>query len=419
MSVARAVPAAAVSAPREHEAEWQIADTIGNNLRGLLEGGHSLSELTAVLDEAERELGAIRDKLARKANPVLEKAIFDLMNDCSEWRSHLCPDKPPEDRVNWEEVCRHEGVPLVAGSNRNRKRDYAILAPMVVGKARISQVLCKAEGATPTISEADFNSLLEVDPWDGEHFIAENYVLVVPPEVFKRATGPDYHLNSQGNLVRPPVLRIDERGVLALPPQRSPGDASRVVSIPFGLRNLTVLCKNPLKRTHMPVFAFSKGPGDEDGVLGTYDSQVSRGLREESRIWLMRKQGVNGSSFKYADQVETLRAQRFTTTPTSIRALSNAVEILESGQCPDVHSDRFARTDHYSHHSHAGIGSDHEAFMAMGNFKRKEGVQIRSFHKPGYYADEYSRLPTGQLMRSSVFKFYPDYVVPGRPLKNN
>jgi hypothetical protein len=194
---------------------------------------------------------------------------------------------------------------------------------MTLGTARIDPTLGEVIGPIPCIHETVFKILGTPDPFQEGKLIKETYMLVVFPSHIKRTAGfqTPLDLDSQGNLIKVFADQIQhgKELVISLTP-----------------KNIRVLTYYPLssypREKDENIVVFNKVGFNEADNNPIFDHCSN--ISDKTRVYLMRR-CVIGKNLPYAEQEELVKKFGFDVTPTCVRMLSNAVEILTSGTCPD------------------------------------------------------------------------------------
>jgi hypothetical protein len=220
-----------------------------------------------------------------------------------------------KDQGFWIRLSEQQGIPLVAGKDRDRKADFQALYPITLSGARISRILGKVLGEIPCISEEVFNKLNTKDPFEEKKLMKDTWVFVVVPAYVERTVSPrtPLGLNDEGNLVEIPKHRIQKGSKL---------------KIPLSLKNIEVLCFYLLRgKKNKPVFhkLANKRVFEQCGASS-----------DKTSVYFMRRWIVEESrSLPYAEQEELVGRFKFGVTSMRVRALFDAITILESKTCPD------------------------------------------------------------------------------------
>jgi hypothetical protein len=254
----------------------------------------------------------------------------------------------------WNEACKNqeiwigvtirEGIPFVEGQGRDRRADLQVLYPMTISGKRSGGFLGKMIGQIPFISEVFLNVLNAPDPFEEDKLIKDTFVFIVDFPQIERTVDEEtpLDLDEQGNLIELDADQVQKQ-------------TGKVLLIPNMPKNLRVLCSHPLKgKENMPVF--SKYSSDE------VFNQCSVSSNKVSVYFMRRCVADETRDMDYPGEEKFVNKRGFDVTPFRVRALFDAVEILESGTCPDSGKPRYtyARcsdivrfgTDEY----HAGIG---------------------------------------------------------------
>jgi hypothetical protein len=273
-----------------------------------------------------------------------------------------------QSEVIWRNAFEKEGIPVVDGKKRDYKKDLKILYPITISGRRISRVFGEMLGRVPPISEKWFNKLQEEDPFEKGQFIRENYVFVVLPSLITRTVDqetPLALLNESKNLIELPKLE-DWPSISAELATAGKLD----LTISFSLKNLQTLCSYPLRgKENMPVF-------NEDFMNGVFDQ--CNPSPDQVRVYFMRKCIVEQSKDRsYPDQKRLVEDQGFEVTSLKVRALFDAIMILESGTCPDNKNSlqsTFARTSD-TVNTNYGVGLQ----VIIGSFAQGVGVNVMGY----------------------------------------
>lgn len=226
----------------------------------------------------------------------------------------------------WIQVSEKEGIPLVAGNERNRRNDFRILYPITISGRMIGELFGKVIGRVPPISEYWFDKFAKnmADPYETTKLFKDNFVVLVDPSLIERAVDKETPLD------------IDESGNL----KEVAPDAvlEQTLTIPFSLRNLHLLSKYPLKgKEHLPVFG-----NDSEGEF----FELSTSYPKQIGVRIMRRSILNESRYKDFDRrkdfdekdalVEQLApGQGFEVESLRRRSLFNAILILNTGASPE------------------------------------------------------------------------------------
>ena len=218
--------------------------------------------------------------------------------------------------------------------------------------------MVKLIGPIPPISEKDFNELTEEDPFENGKLKGETFVFVVRPDKVARTLdeATPLALNASNELV-------ENTG--------NSTETGEVLEIPFSLKNHKMLCRYPLSgKENMPVF--------DEGSFSEVFKQCDT-CPDKVSVYFMREQVAKQSRDKtYAAQEELVRTQGFEVTPLSIRALSDSVEILTSGTCPDNQTPwTFARTSDVVRYGNNAYQS------VIGGFAPRAGVDVNFYDYDG------------------------------------
>ncbi len=252
----------------------------------------------------------------------------------------------------WLGVTVREGIPFVEGQDRDRRADFQVLYPMTISGKRISRLLGEMVGQIPCISEVFFSILNTPDPFEEGKLCKDSFVFVVDPHLIKRTAGvgTPLDLDAQGNLIELPADQVQN---------------GKELLIPHSLKNFRMLCCHPLEgKQNMPVFIHYSS----DTVFnrcGASSNKVS--------VYFMRRCVADESrNMTYANQEILVTERGFNITPLRVRALFDAVEILESGTCPDSEKPRYtiARCSDI-----VCFGSD-EYHACIGGFAPRSGADV-------------------------------------------
>ncbi len=230
------------------------------------------------------------------------------------------------DSFIWIKVSEREGVPLVAGEERNRKADFGVLYPVTISARIIGELFGKVIGKVPSISEYWFDKFAQnlPDPYETNKSFRDNFVVLVDPSFIERAVDKETPLD------------IDEAGNL----REVVPDAAieQTLTIPFSLRNMHTLSKYPLKgKEHFPVF--NKNSWTVGFEYSTaFPNQIGVRIMRRCIIKKTRSENFN----KQSALVEQLAPNHgFEVESVRRRALFNAVSILTTGECPDGRGEHF------------------------------------------------------------------------------
>jgi hypothetical protein len=268
----------------------------------------------------------------------------------------------------WTQLSLKEGIPLVAGPKRNRRDDLKTLWPITLSGARISWAIGQPVGEIPCISEVAFNRLNAPDPFEQGKLMKETWVFVVVPAYVKRIAGPEmpFDFDNGGNLV---VVSEDQI------------QHGKELVISLSLKNFKPVFSCPLKgRENMPILCNNR-VFDQCGASS-----------DKTSVYFMRRCIVEGSrGLVYAKQEQLVEQYGFGVTPIRVRALFDAIIILESGTCSDARGKlwSFARSPDMLDR---GDGARH---VCVGAFFPGAGVTILESNSvsaeigvaPGVYAD--------------------------------
>lgn len=231
-----------------------------------------------------------------------------------------------DDSGIWNRASAREGIPVVEGKDRNRRKDFKILYPITISGRRIGELFGKVVGKVPPISKYWFDKFAEnvMDPYEEGKQFRDNFVVLVDPSFIERYVDKETPLD------------IDETGYL----REVAPDAvlEQTLTIPFSLRNMHVLSKYPLKgKEHLPVFDENYGtPAFEQST--SYPNQI--GVRVMRRAILEQTRGENFVRQEALVVQELAPGQGFEVESVRRRALFNAIQILTTGMCPDGRGER-------------------------------------------------------------------------------
>ncbi len=219
----------------------------------------------------------------------------------------------------WSRFFIEHGIPFVEGHDPSMlRKDFNFLYPRCVSGARISRLLGEVVGRPEPICQAIFNkALYDSDPFEDGKLMKETFVFVVEPYLIRRIAGDgaQLDLNQAHNLIELPADKAQ---------------SEKELMIPCTFRNLRVLCSLPLEgKENMPVFCYYS----DDEVF----NQCSASSNKVNVYFMRRCVAEKSRGITYAAQKNYLQERGFEPSPVRIRALFDAVEILESGTCPDSH----------------------------------------------------------------------------------
>jgi hypothetical protein len=257
-----------------------------------------------------------------------------------------------QDQEMWTQLSLKEGIPFVAGPNRDRRKDFQTLFPLTLSGARISQIIGKVRGPIPRIREVVFNKLNDPDPFEPNKCMKDTWVFVVVPSGVTRTAGPQTPLDfdNKGNLVEVPEDQVQH---------------GKELVISLSLKNLKLVCVYSLKGRENLVF--------NQGIDNEVFDQCGVSSEDGTRVHLMRRCIVEKSrELCYSDQKKLVEQCGFGITPTRIRALFHAVVILESRTCSDGNNPQlsFARSPdlvRIRNNSH---------FVCIGGFATHLGMSV-------------------------------------------
>jgi hypothetical protein len=180
----------------------------------------------------------------------------------------------------------------------------------------ISRTIGEVVGEIPCISEVAFNRLNASDPFEQKKLMKATWVLVVIPSYIKRTAGPQFpfDVDSKGNLIEVPVNQVQN---------------GKELVFSCSLENIRLSGSYPLKgRENMPIF-------HEDSLNEVFDQCGASS--DKTSVYFMRRYIVEESrALAYVKQKQLVEKYGFGVTPTRIRALFHAIDILEFGTCSDV-----------------------------------------------------------------------------------
>jgi hypothetical protein len=227
-----------------------------------------------------------------------------------------------ENQETWIRLSVREGIPFVEGQDRDRRADFKILYPMTISRKKISRFLGELVGEIPLISAVVFGVLNTPDPFEEGKSFKDTWVFVVDFPLIKRTAGEGtpLDLDKQENLIELPADKVQN---------------GKELLIPHSLKNLRMLCSHPLEgKKNMPVFSKKHSSVEVFNQCSASSNKVS--------IFFMRRCiAKESSNMTYANQEILVTERGFIITPLSIRALFDAVQILESGTCPDSEKPRY------------------------------------------------------------------------------
>jgi hypothetical protein len=228
---------------------------------------------------------------------------------CKLWNQAL------ESNCIWIHQYEKNGIPRVAGQNRNLKNDFKILYPITLSGKTIQKYFGKIDGKLPHIDPKKFDALVnQDDPWESGTKMHETFQVVVSPAY----------------IIRPfDTLLVDlltEKGDAAeiLPVTES--NSTPEVKIPFGVKNreLLVRCLDTI-RTH------KNGP-----IIKSYLPNLLNQCSNPAKntISFMRKEVV-AQNFSYVDKKKHVEDRNLEVISLGDRLLADTIAILESGTCSD------------------------------------------------------------------------------------
>jgi hypothetical protein len=253
----------------------------------------------------------------------------------------------------WTQLSLKEGVPLVKGPDRNRRKDFLTLRPITISGAMINRIIGQVWGEIPCISEVAFNKLYAEDPFEKGKSIKDTWVLVVLPAYIKRKAGPQtpFKLDDKGNLVKVPEDQVQNGTELVA----SLSLENIKMCASYSLKEEEKMCVVCDERSDPEVF-------EQCGVSS-----------DRTRVYLMRKYIVNGSrNLAYANQKALVESYGFGVTPICIRAFFDVISIVEFGTCPDV----FEPQQSYMRSSDRVQIQGRDYYAAMGSFKSDVGLEV-------------------------------------------
>ena len=288
------------------------------------------------------------------SNFVKPKDIFNCACVCKLWNQFA------ESSTIWKSHFTSQGIPMVspAGEARNYRSDFRVLYPVttVSGEA-IRRTLGEPIGNVPCVTVEFFDRLSQPDLFDPAKFQKETFELVVEYPFIERVLGTNecpLALDECGNLVEVPPSDGTEVDDAAQTPTR----------IPFTLRNRITLAKYPLMgKEHMPVFSYVS-----DLALMQNDY-----CPLNVNVYYQTRRIVDGTrNLPYSEKKAFVEAKGLSVMPLGSRVLSNIVQIIFSGICPDDKTS-YARTSSLFY-----LGGDVYQ-TALGGFEPVLGMYVMDF----------------------------------------
>ena len=287
------------------------------------------------------------------SNFVKPKDIFNCACVCKLWNQFA------ESSTIWKSHFTSQGIPMVspAGEARNYRSDFRVLYPVttVSGEA-IRRTLGEPIGNVPCVAVEFFNRLSQPDLFDPTKFQKETIELVVEYQFIERLLGT----------IKCPLV-LDACGNLV---EVSPSNGTKVddatqtpTRIPFTLRNRITLAKYPLMgKEHMPVFNYVNNQ-----IVSQNDYCPLR-----VNVYYQTRKIVKGTrTLPYSKQKAFVEKRGSAVMPLGPRVLSNEVQILLSGTCPDS-QESFARCSSPVYH---GVNV---CQSTIGGFAQRIGVSVNS-----------------------------------------
>ena len=289
--------------------------------------------------------------------PIVELlGVADLESSalvCKLWRNVT-------HQLIWEKRSKEEGIPLVAGTKRDREEDFKFLYPITLNGKTIQQYFGRVDGEIPDIDAAKFNTLVtQDDPWQAgikRHHTFE--VIVSPAHIIRPYDQALFNM-------------LAKEGDLAEILPTTGSNNIQEMRIPFGLKNRTLLAKYLFaKHANGPVikylspelmFKFFSEPNPSNLTL------------TKTALYIMRKE-VIGRDLSYVDQQKLVKTHHLEITPLDIRLLSNTVGILKFGTCPDteIPAKTYARTSTLVQYSY----DNRDCPMVIGGFVPAIGLDV-------------------------------------------
>ena len=259
----------------------------------------------------------------------------------------------------WQGLFISKGIPMVSSEAgaRDYRSDFRLLYPVttVSGEA-IRRTLGEPIGRVPCVTVEFFDRLSQPDLFDPTKFQKETFELVVEYQFIERVLGTNEC-----------PLALDECGNLE---EMTPSEGAEVdgvkqtpTLIHFTLENRITLAKYPLMgKEHMPVFGYVN-----DAVLLQCDYCPLK-----VNVYYQTRRIVEGTrSLSYSEQKAFVGERGSAVMPLGPRVLSNEVQILSSGTCPDV-TDSYARTSCPVRYGANVCQSD------VGGFAPRGGVHVHT-----------------------------------------
>ncbi|MBA2367461.1 MAG: hypothetical protein H0V82_00370 [Candidatus Protochlamydia sp.] len=254
------------------------------------------------------------------------KEIVNCSKVCNLWNESIS-----KNNILWEKISLDQGIFLVEGQTRNRKKDFTTLYPITISGSRIGKALGIVTEKIPLLNKKFIEILNDPDFEEPEKSIRETYEFVLFPSRLGR-------INEQKlNIVDNDLIynRLEEKNDF---------------EAPLTLNNFVMLSSNPLnnkKLRAVGVFMLDFELHEDDSYDPEFDYSYDDYdlandlnphilMTEKITIYFMRKKAIRNNNLSWLEKGQYVANKGFQLTPIFVRTFANCIHILESQTCEDT-----------------------------------------------------------------------------------